>query len=254
MNGRGSPGMHAFLLILILALPSLACGVLSGGEELQEDLQQELQGELPAAVEEALEQPAAVEEPASSQEDDDLRAPISGALRPDGVVDAVRVTVTSENLDTGDTTVSTAAFIQPDSYFLADDTIDAFIAGGKSYVKNDQGGYDETFDMSFIVAGLVTTLIDPWATEAGLVMVTLAEPEGGSNLVGEETLRGVKTQIYEYAIPLPAAVSEEPILYRVWIGADDELAYRQVIEHPVERTRSTLEFEYDGVEIPAPGS
>ena len=45
---------------------------------------------------------------------------------------------------------------------LADDTIDAFVAGGKSYVKNDQGGYDETFDMSFIVAGLVTTLIDPW--------------------------------------------------------------------------------------------
>ena len=108
--------------------------------------------------------------------------------------------------------------------------------------------------MSFIVAGLVANLIDPWSTEAGLVMATLSEPEGGTNLVGEETLRGITTKVYEYAFPLPEVVSADPILYRVWIGTDDGLAYRQVIEHPVERTRSTIEFEYDGVEIIAPGS
>ena len=67
--------------------------------------------------------------------------------------------------------------------------------------------------------------------------------------MGAENIRGVATNGYEYQIPLPGAVSEAPILYRIWIGAGDELAYRQEIEHPVERTIATIEYEYDGVVI-----
>jgi hypothetical protein len=259
MNGMHSLGARRLLwLLLILALPGLACGALSGDEEGQDKVSTLVEGEMeevPAVDSAQVDVQAPDGEAAlSPQEDDNSRAPISGALRPSGVVDAVRVTVTTEHLDTGDTSVSTAVFVQPDSYMLADDTIDTIIVDGKSYARNEEGNYEETFDMSFIVGGLVANLIDPWGTEAGLAMATFSAPEGGPETLDDEDIRGVTTHGYEYQIPLPEVVSEAPILYRIWIGANDELAYRQQIEHPTEKTLSTIEFEYEGVEIVAPGS
>ncbi len=259
MNGKQSRVQRLFVpLLIILVVPGLACGVLSRAEEIQEQVQEEVPEIVEQAVEQGQDQPAAVDSqaddaPAESQVDDDSRAPISGALRPGGVVDAVRVSVTSKNLDTGDTSVSTAAFVQPDSYLLADDSMDVIIVDGKSYSRNEAGEYEETIDMSFGVVTLVTNLIDPWGTEVGLTMATLSQSEDAPQDLGEEIVRGVTTRVYEYLIPLPEAVSAEPVRYRVWIGVGDELAYRQEIEHPGEGTLSTIEYEYEGVEIVAPG-
>jgi hypothetical protein len=250
-------------LFIALAFLSMACG--GGG-----DIDEEPQVDRPAADEQTNDreqvetdepEPAAAEEqdPAGDSGedapiDDKNRTPISGALRNFAAVDAVRVTVTTENLDTGETSVTLAEFVQPDSFHMVDDTLDVFIVGGKSYGKDEGGSWEETFDMSFVVGPLVNNLIDPFTVEAGLAMATFSAPDGEPMSLGELSFNGIATVGYEYTIELQGLDPEDAVIYRIWIGVDDELAYRQEIVHPIKRTRSVLEYEYDGVQIVAPGS
>ncbi len=247
-----------YFLFSALLLPGLACGLLAGDE----DAVQEQINDAAAAVQEAIEEqveetaediePAPTDDEVAVPEDDSNRAPISGALRPGLEVDAIRVTISSEDLASGEITTSLAEFVQPDNYHLFDDTMDALIVDGKSYIKNEEGGWEEAFDLSLAVGVVVNSVIDPALIEAGLIMGTFSGPTGEKAFLGEESIGANTTRVYEYKIVLPGLGEEDAVTYRAWIGSDDELIYRQLIEHPIKGTRSTIEYVYEGVEIVAP--
>jgi hypothetical protein len=261
------------LFFLLAALPVLACSTIMGSDEdgasevvveatvvaEAEPVEAPTQ-ELEAPPTEAPETPPTEELtaiPAEETGDDedfegDSLADIFGAQRSGLQVDALQIHMISENSTTNETSETIIEFVKPDRFHMASAGFELIVIGETTYIKDESGVWIESpIAMGDMFGETIASFTDEESVSQ------LIDDLQGSitdlQYLGEETVNGNKTKVYEYSADDPFVGST--IRTTVWIGVDDGLMYRQVIEGetPQAQTILTTEYEYgEDVSIEAP--
>ena len=197
--------------------------------------------------------PVATAEEMSEEEQAELgRESILAAQRAGLTVDALRVTITNENLSSGESGSILLEFVRPNSYRMVTEELELIVAAGQTFLKDistnwlvSPGEKTDGFE------GLFDPFTDEQFVEAQLVALSTNIEE--LRLVGEEPLNGIPTRVFTYFDQ--SAEDEAPVQTTVWIGSEDGLLYRQVITFASngENHRLTTAFEYgDTVRVEPP--
>jgi hypothetical protein len=264
------PVRKMFILLLLMALPALACNPLSGAEEevaenasslvegiveAVEEQSDAAQEDAPVASDASLDSPAVDEatdagqaEEAASSGSDSGESPdaITGALRSSLTVDSMRMRIASEDLDSGLTTDVTLAFVRPDRYQMSSEGVEIIVIGDTTYLGTPDGEWVETpANMSSTVEEALLAFVSDDAIEERLD--DFSSDWSRVNSLGTEKINGVEVRGYEYE---ENSTDQFSSLVRMWIGVDDGLLYRQEIETDVAgiHTRTLMDFEY-GVDV-----
>jgi hypothetical protein len=263
------PVRKIFILLLLLALPALACNPLSGAEDevaenasaLVEGIVDAVEEQTDAAQEDNPDEPeSTVDEEASSESGSgDSTSPsgsespedITGALRSTLTVDAMRMHVSSEDLNSGVLTEVTLAFVRPDKYHMSSEGVELIVIGDTTYLGTPDGEWIETpASMSSTVEETLLAFVSDEAIDERLN--DFSSDWSRVNALGIEKINGVEVRGYEYQ---EAATDQFSSLVRMWIGVDDGLLYRQEIEGNIAgiHSRTLMDFEYgDDVVIEPP--
>ncbi len=167
-------------------------------------------------------------------------------------VNALRATITRENLSSGEIGATLLEFVRPNSYRMATEELELIVAAGQTFLKDKTANW-------LISAGEQTerfgTLFAPFTdeqfVEAQLELLSTTVEE--MRLVGEEDLNSIPTRIFTYSGQM--AGIETPVQTTVWIGIEDTLLHKQVVTYATngENIRLSTAFEYsDSVRIEPP--
>lgn len=269
---------HWLILFFILAaLPALACTTFLGsGEDEAGPVAVEptiaagegasAPTEEPVVATEApIEEPtpAPTEEPTPVQEEETEAGGESGLGPLDSIfraqrsgldVDALRMTMIIEDLDSGEPISSIFEFIKPDRFHMASEGFELIIIGEETYIKDETGTWLESpVPMGSMLEGTIDAFTDDEAVEDLLqdLEVTIDNVQS----LGQETVNGKTTDVYEYTA---ASTFDDSIVYnKVWIGTDDGRLYQQQIETESQGVggRTTITYEYGSdvvIEAPIP--
>lgn len=268
--------LHWLILFIILAaLPALACTTFLGsGEDEVDSVAVEptivADEEATAPIEEPVvatetqtEEPtsAPTEEPTPVQEEESEGGGESGLGPLDSIfqaqrsgldVDALRMTMINENLDTGETSSSIFELVKPDRFHMASEGFEFIIIGEKTYIKDDSGTWLESpVPMGNVLEGTIDAFTSEGKVEE--LLQDLAVSIDNVQSLGQETVNGKNTDVYEYT---STSIFDDSIVYnKVWIGTDDGRLYQQQIETESQgiRSRTTFTYEYGSdVVIEAP--
>jgi hypothetical protein len=265
------------LFFILAALPALACTTFLGSGEdegdsvaVQPTIVVEAEATVPAEA--PTEEPAVAteapttaptEEPTPVQEEGAEAAGESGlrslesifqAQRSGLAVDALRMTMINEDLESGEAFSSTFEFIKPDRFHMASEGFEIIIVEDTTYMRDESGTWIESpIAMGDMFEGTIDAFTDEAAVEELLqdLEVTIDNVQS----LGQETVNGKTTDVYEYTA---ASLFDESIVYnKIWVGADDGLLYQQQIETESEgvRGRTTITYEYGSevvIEAPIP--
>ena len=277
------PVRKIFILLLLLALPALACNPLSGAEEevaenaaalvegiadAVEEQSNAAQEDEPVASDSSQDKPAVDEATEAGQADETASSAsgsgessssagaespdaITGALRSSLTVDSMRMQITSEDLNSGITTDVTLAFVRPDRYQMSSEGIELIVIGDTTYLGTPDGEWVETpANMSSTIEEALLAFVSDAAIEERLAGVS--SDWSRVNSLGTKKINGVEVRGYEYE---ESATDQFSSLVRMWIGVDDGLLYRQEIEGNIAgiQSRTLMDFEYgDDVAIEPP--
>ncbi|MGB3713210.1 MAG: hypothetical protein WA996_02155 [Candidatus Promineifilaceae bacterium] len=277
------PIRKIFILLLLLALPALACNPLSGAkEEVAENASSLVEGIVEAVEEQsdAAQEDESValdstldnstvdgatdagqgDDPASSESgsgdssssaDGESPEAITGALHSSLTVDSMRMRITSEDLSSGLTTEVTMAFVRPDRYQMSSEGVEIIVIGDTTYLGTPDGEWVETpANMSSTVEEALLAFVSDEAVEERLD--SFSSDWSRVNSLGTEKINGVEVRGYEYE---ENSTDQFSSLVRMWIGIDDGLLYRQEIEGNIAglQSRTMMDFEYgDDVVIEPP--
>lgn len=266
-----------FLFFILAALPALACTTFLGSGEEEVDsvaveptIVVEAEATVPAEV--PTEEPAVAteaptiaptEEPTPVQEEDAEAGGESGfsslesifrAQRSGLEVDALRMTMINEDLDSGESFSSTFEFIKPDRFHMASEGFEIIIIEDTTYIKDESGTWVESpIAMGDMFEGTIDAFTNEEAVEELLqdLEVTIDNVQS----LGQETVNGKTTDVYEYTAA--SSFDESIVNNKIWVGTDDGLLYQQQIETESEgvRGRVTITYEYGSdvvIEAPIP--
>jgi hypothetical protein len=272
-----------FILLLLMALPALACNPLSGAkEEVAENAATFVEGIVEAVEEQSdaaqedesvasdssLDSSNVDEVTAAGQEDESTSSgsdsgesspsavgespeAITGALRSSLTVDSMRMRIASEDLNSGLITDVTLAFVRPDRYQMSSEGVEIIVIGDTTYLGTPDGEWVETpANMTSTVEEALFAFVSNEAIEDRLE--DFSSDWSRVNSLGTEKINGVEVRGYEIKDNITDQFSS---LVRMWIGVNDGLLYRQEIESEVAgiHSRTVMDFEYgDDVTIEAP--
>lgn len=287
MSQNRRAGLHWLITFLILAaLPALACTTILGpGEEevnsavidatiAAEDASAE-QPTPPPAEEPTVEPAAPMEEPSEELEtsptEESVPAPaedadaggeigldaldsIFRAQRSGLDVDALRITIINEDLDSGETLSSTFEFIRPDRFRMDSQGFELIIIGDQTFINDGSGTWIESpVPMDDMLEGTIEAFIDEGLIEELLkdLEVTIRDVES----LGQETINDRNTNVYTYKSK--SIFDDSFVLTKVWVGVDDGLLYQQQVETESGgiRGRTTMIYDYGSdvmIEAPIP--
>ena len=177
---------------------------------------------------------------------------IEAAQRAGLTVDAIRATITNENLNSGESGSTLLEFVRPNSYRMVTEEFELIVAAGQTFLKDKSANWlvspeeqTEKFE------GFFEPFTDEQFVEAQLEALSTNIEE--LNLVGQERLNDISTRVFTYFEQ--TAEDETPVHTTVWIGSEDGLLYRQVITFALngENYQLITNFEYgDSVRIEPP--
>ena len=282
MYRRKRVRLNGLLVFLFLAaLPALACSTLSGSGEdegsavvveatvvaeeaaVAEPVEAPTEALVAAPTETSVEEPTSVpaEEPTlapteESEPSGDLGVnaleSIITAQRSGLDVDALRIEISTEDLDSGESVQSTFEFIKPDRFHMASEGFEIIMIGDATYIKEDTGTWIESpVPMGEMFAGVFDAFTDDQTVSD--MLEDLEVSIDNLQFLGQETVNGKDTQVYEYTAA--STFDESIVSTRVWVGADDGRLYKQVIQTDAEGARGLLTFVYsygEDVTIEAP--
>lgn len=265
---------HLILLIILLALPALACTTLTGDGDQDEPAVETTGSEPAEAVEpeqekasESQEQPATTDtdsgEQAAVVDDDageqqtagdsdgdaaaektggDAKENIISALRSGLDVDSMRLHIITEDLSSGLVTEVTLAFVRPDRYQMTSDGAEFIIIEDTTYM-NSGGGDWLTIEGTDMTSTVESTL-EAFAGANVIEDRQNSLSQRDVNYEGKETINGVDTLVYSFDEGLEGTAISGGI--RMWIGEDDGLLYRQEVESKIgdAESRMIMNFEY----------
>lgn len=296
MSPKLSKYRHFFLMLILLALPALACGPFSGSDETDESTialdasAEEAVSELGQSAEDAASSVAtsvaatlSASEPvgaadstassptedsiagaqaqdssngpnSSASTDEEALAIIAEAFRTGLAIDSVRIAMTNTFLDTDQTDSVIIEFIRPDRFHMVSNDMELIIIEDKTYINSGDGTWIESpVGMNEIITPMLDSFLDETVVEE---MVTDLENDAGTyQYLGEESLDGIQTRVYEFTSP--PTVSDTPDRVTIWIGVNDGRIYRQEIESSETEggILAVLEYRYDEdvvIEAPIP--
>ncbi len=264
---------YVLLFIVLAALPALACqNFLGSGNDESEPtaivtaITEEVSPAEPTVAPtevpaEPTEAPTAepIQEPVEESEDSageagiDALEEIFRARRAGLDVDAVRVTMIDEDLSSGEITSQTLVeFIRPDSVHLASEGFEMIVVGGNTYLREEGGDWLQSpVPMGDLFAELLDEFTNPEAVEELLDDLFLTVEN--VNFIGQEALDGKQTRVYEYTAT--SSLDDSASQNTIWVGVDDGLLYRQLIDSDNEgvQSRMTMTYEYgEDITIEAP--
>jgi hypothetical protein len=277
MRNRYRIFVPIWLIMIILALTIAACGSSeaedsaagTSGEPVQ--VEEQAKKELPAAEDasdssqtEAAEGPAADEETVISDSDEDS-AEMEGdsdAVKHANFEDiqAMRVTMALENLETAEVLEASYSFVRPDRFLVNLFGLETLVIGDTTYTRLPQGDWTEQAARPAEgIRDAVEELTTGFLHEAAIYELIEDPSNSGLSQTGEETINGVETLVYTYdggiSSPLAGLINGE---VKVWIGKDDGLLYRHEVVNSTDsglgpRSKSIIEFVYgDAVTIEGP--
>ena len=272
MNLRNTFQTHIFLLLLLLAIPALACATLTGGSDDSEPAGSAVESEqtdsadaqdsLPTLARrmsragrrgtETDEADPASEAAAESQEAaGDSRETIVSALRTGLDIDRMRMHITSEDVGSGQVTDVMLAFVRPDRYHLVSEGLEVIVVEDTTYLKGPDDKWTTVpgTEMLSTVEGSLAAFAGEAAIEERLDTLSRSDVI----FEGRETINGVETQVYSFNEGLDASSIFGRV--KMWIGVEDGLLYRQEVESEISGigSRATMEFEYgDAVTVEPP--
>ncbi len=246
-------------LLILFALPVLACNPLSGADDEAEEIAAAVAEGIATAGQEAFdaldEEDSAETEEQSSEEQtstgDKSPEAVAEALRTSLSVDAMSIHITSEDLTNGVISEVSIAFIQPDRYQMSSEGTEIIVIGDTSYLGTGDGEWTESpVAMTDLVEQTLTSFFSPEAMD--VLLETVDEDWSKLRSLGREEINGVETQGYEYK---DNSIAQFSSLIRMWIGVKDGLLYRQEIESDLGglQNRTLMDFSYgDDVTIEPP--
>ena len=254
-------------ILLLMALPAIACNPLSGaGEETAENAS-ELVSKLVDAVEEQAQEIDEVEtlseESISGSEETsgsssagsgsgESANDIAEAFESSLAVDAMRIIITTEDSQSDTVTHMSLAFVHPDRYEMISDDAEIIVVDGTSYYRAPNSDWSVSqVDMISTVEQTLQAFVSKEAIEA-----RMDDPSNDWDKVkslGTDTINGNEVRGYEYESKIPG--TDTYSIFRMWIGTDDNLLYRQEVEGNISgfESHTIMEFEYgDDVSIDPP--
>jgi len=246
------------IIFMLLALPALACNPLSGADEETAENASELVSKLVDAVEEQAQEIDGVEtlsEESTSSSEETSGSASSGsgsgepasdiveAFRSSLTVDAMRIIITTEDSQSDTTTSMSLAFVRPDRYEMISDGAEIIVVDGTSYYRTPDSEWSESpADMVSTVEQTLQAFVSEEAIEA-----RMQDPSNDwDNLksLGTDKINGNEVRGYEYESEIPG--TDIYSIFRMWVGTEDNLLYRQEIEGNLEGFESytIMEFEY----------
>lgn len=275
MNQSPKFRLQWLILVIILgALPALACSTLLGSSEdevtsvVVEATAVEEEATVPAEVptEEPLvatEMPttAPAEEPTPEQGEGTETGGESGLSPLDSIfqaqrsglnTDELRMTMINEDLDTGEIVSSTFEFIRPDRFHMASEGFEIIIISDTTYIKDESGAWLESpIPMGDMLEGTIDSF-----TNVGTVEELIQELQVSIDNVqslGQETVNGKDTNVYSYTST--SLFNDSIDNTKVWIGTDDGRLYQMEIESESGGIsgRTTITYEYGSdvvIEVP----
>jgi len=277
MRNRYRISVPIWLIMIILALTIAACGSSeaedsaagTSGEPVQveEQAKDELPGDEDAnnpSQAEVAEAPAVDEETVTSDSDEDS-AEMEGdsdAVKHANFEDiqAMRVTMALENLDTAEIMEASYSFVRPDRFLINLFGLETLVIGDTSYTRLPQGEWTEQAALpAESKKDAVLQFTTGFLREAPIYELLDDPGESDLSQTGEETINGVETVVYTYdggiSSPLAGLINGE---VKVWLGKDDGLLYRHEVVNSTDsglgpRSKSIIEFVYgDAVSIEDP--
>jgi outer membrane lipoprotein-sorting protein len=261
------------LFFLLAALPALACSTITGSDE-DEAAEVVVEATVVAEaepVEAPTQEPEApptdapevspTEEPTAVPAEDtgegealegDSLADIFGAQRSGLEVDALRIHMISEDSTTNETSETIIEFVKPDRFHMASEGFELIVIGETTYIKDESGVWIESpIAMGDMFGETISAFTDEESVSQLIddLQVSITDLQ----YLGEETVNGNKTKVYEYSAD--DAFGGTTVFTTVWIGVDDGLMYRQVMAGETLEDQGTLTFEYEygeDVSIEAP--
>lgn len=237
--------------------PSGAIGeVPSDGSEDQEsstsDIEPEAQQSQDGTVDDASDAGGeALTEDGSGADVGDAKESILSALRSGQEVDAMRLYVVTEDITSGLVTEVTLAFVRPDRYQMISEGVEIVIIEDTTYMSTGDGEWltIEGTEMS----NTVDSTLEAFAGTEIIDERQQSLSESNVNFDGRETINGVETLVFSYEEGFEGSAFSGSVV--MWIGEEDGLLYRQVVENSISgsETRVTMDFEYgESVSIEPP--
>ncbi len=255
------------ILFMLLALPALACNPLSGADEETAENASALASNLVDAVKEQAQEIEGVEtlseDSASGSEEtsgssssgtgsSEAENEIAEAFQSSLTVDAMRIIITTKDGRTDTTTNMSLAFVRPGRYEMISDGAEIIVVDGTSYYRTPDGEWSESpADMVSTVEQTLQAFVSEEAVEA-----RMQDPSNDWDNVkslGKDKINGNEVRGYEYESEIPG--TDIHSIFRMWVGTDDNLLYRQEIEGNLDgfESHTIMEFEYgDDVTIEPP--
>jgi hypothetical protein len=276
MNRRNTFQTRIFLLLLLLALPALACATLTGGADDGEPAGSVVESEQDAASDEQDSLSDSGAEDGAGADDDagagaetdegdpasegaaesqeaagDSRETIVSALRTGLDIDRMRMHITSEAIGTGQVTDVMLAFVRPDRYHLVSEGLEVIVVEDTTYLKGPDDKWTTVpgTEMLSTVEGSLAAFAGEAAIEERLDSLSRSDVI----YEGRETINGVETQVYSFNEGLDTSSIFGRV--KMWIGIEDGLLYRQEVESEISGigSQATMEFEYgDAVTVEPP--
>jgi hypothetical protein len=169
-------------------------------------------------------------------------------------VDALRLTMVNEDLGSGVTTSSIFEFVRPDRFHMASEGFEIIIIEDTTYIKDESGNWLESpVPMSDVLEGTINAFTSEEAVDE--LMQDLEVTIDNVQSLGQETVNGKETDVYEYT---NSSRFDDSIVYnKIWVGADDGRLYQQQIETESAGVsgRTTITYEYGSdvvIEAPIP--
>jgi hypothetical protein len=251
MKLRNTFQTHTFLLLLLLAIPALACTTLTRGSDDNEPSAATATDNEGVGTESGEAATTSEATTVSEEASSDSREAIVSALRTGLEIDRMRMHIISEDVGSGQVTDITLAIVRPDRYHLVSEDLELIVVEDTTYLKGPNGGWT-TVPGTEMIATVEGTLA-AFAGEAAIQERLDTLSESDVIIEGTETINGVETQIYS----VNEGLEESSIFGRVkmWIGIEDGRLYRQEVESELSGVgnRATMEFEYgDAVTVEPP--
>jgi hypothetical protein len=268
---------YIFVFIFFLSMAIIACGGSGSDEEADEPAaasgQEAAQGqseasssdEIQGAAEEQVSAQSSSDEEATETLTDDSQAETgvdAGAIAsaPTQDIQAMKVIMVAENLDTGETMEASYSFVNPDRFLANIMGLETLVIGDTSYMRIPQGDWTEQTTLPAASTQNAVEEMTIGFLEQATIYELIDDPSNsGLTLSGEESLNGIQTLVYAYdggiSSPLAGLIHGE---VKVWIGKDDGLVYRQEVVNSTDsglgpRSRSIIELIYgDAVSIEDP--
>jgi hypothetical protein len=169
-------------------------------------------------------------------------------------VDALRLTMVNEDLGSGVTTSSIFEFVRPDRFHMASEGFEIIIIEDTTYIKDESGNWLESpVPMGDVLGDTINAFTNEEAVDE--LMQDLEVTIDNVQSLGQETVNGKETDVYEYT---NSSRFDDSIVYnKIWVGADDGQLYQQQIETESAGVsgRTTITYEYGSdvvIEAPIP--